>query len=338
MKAPCPLIVGRCPRHPQGAFAVIAHVRRVARALCSSSQARMKVALLAVCIMLADGCLAQQLTPRAYWPAPVGTQVLLMGYQYSSGDIITDPTLPIAGVNSQIHYAMLGYQRFFSFLGRTANVQLAAPYSAGTTEGLVRRAFQSVDVRGLGDMTIKGTVNLLGAPAMDGTGMQALRAAPRTQLGLSITVSAPTGEYQPDKVLNVGTNRWAVRPAAGMIWPIRPTWLLEAELGAWFFQDNDDFLGMTRGQDPIWSGELHLIKRFRPGFWASLDVNYYRGGKTTLEGVASENLQRNSRAGATLVVPLGRGAAVKLSYSAGINTASGGDYSLITLQAILVYR
>jgi hypothetical protein len=86
-----------------------------------------KLALLASCIMLADACLAQQLTPRAYWPAPVGTQVLIMGYQYSSGDIITDPTLPIAGVNSQIHYAMLGYQRFFSFLGRTANVQLAAP-------------------------------------------------------------------------------------------------------------------------------------------------------------------------------------------------------------------
>ncbi len=93
---------------------------------------------------------------------------------------------------------------------------------------------------------------------MDAAGFQALRANPQIIVGASLLVQAPTGEYDPDEVINIGTNRWAVKPAIGVIWPIRPTWLLEFEIGAWFFGDNDEFLGETREQDPILSTESTL--------------------------------------------------------------------------------
>ena len=83
---------------------------------------------------------AQELVPRAYWPAPTGTNLLLLGYQFSTGDIITDPTLPVSGVQSDIHYLMVGYQRMFGLFGRTASVQLNAPHTRGTTEGQVEGA------------------------------------------------------------------------------------------------------------------------------------------------------------------------------------------------------
>ena len=38
---------------------------------------------------------AQELTPRAYWPLPNGTNVLSVAYQRSEGDILVDPSLPI---------------------------------------------------------------------------------------------------------------------------------------------------------------------------------------------------------------------------------------------------
>ena len=69
---------------------------------------------------------------------------------------------------------------------------------------------------------------------------------PQTIIGASLLIQAPTGEYESDKLINVGTNRWAAKPAIGMMWPIRPTWLLEVEVGAWIFGDNTDFLGETR--------------------------------------------------------------------------------------------
>ena len=64
--------------------------------------------------------MAQELSPRAYWPAPVGTKVLVTGYSYSSGDVLLDPTIPIYGVDSRISTAFLGYVQTFALAGRNA--------------------------------------------------------------------------------------------------------------------------------------------------------------------------------------------------------------------------
>jgi hypothetical protein len=166
---------------------------------------------------------------------------------------------------------------------------------------------------------------------MDAAGFQALRNNPKTIIGASVVFQAPTGDYDSDRLINLGTNRWAVKPALGIIVPLHPTWLFEVEVGAWFFGDNDDFLGQTREQDPILSTEAHLIKRIRPGLWASLDVNYYTGGDTRIGDEFSDDLQRNSRAGLTLVFPFQRRHAFRAAYSTGISTRSGGDFEMYSL-------
>jgi hypothetical protein len=110
------------------------------------------------------------------------------------------------------------------------------------------------------------------------------------------------------------------------------------EVGAWFFGDNNEFVGRSRAQDPVVSSEIHLIKRIRPGFWASLDANYYRGGKTSIDGVERADLQRNSRAGVTLVFPIKGKHAIRGSFSTGIATESGGDFDMLTLSYIYAWR
>lgn len=246
-------------------------------------------------LLFCGNVFAQPLVPRAYWPAPVGTNVASLSYQRSVGDVLVDPSLPLTGVESENNFLALGYQRFFNFQGRTATVQARMPYADGSTEGLVDNEFRQRKTSGVGDAQLRMSVNLLGAPAMDVDGFQALRKDPKTIIGASIMVQAPTGTYDSDRLINIGTNRWVVKPALGMIVPLRPTWLFEMELGAWFFDDNDNFLGETREQDPIVSAEFHLIKRIRPGFWASLDANYYTGGETRVGDDYGDDLQRNSR-------------------------------------------
>ena len=227
-----------------------------------------------------NATVAQELAPRAYWPAPEGTNVVVVGYQYSEGDIVTDPSLPITGVDSKMHYAQVSYQRTVSLFGRSTNLQFNLPYTQGLTEGFVEGEFRSRHISTMADARVRLSVNLRGAPTMDTAGFQALRAKPRTIIGASVLIQPPTGGYEPDKLINAGTNRWSVKPALGLIWPVRANWLLEFELGAWFYSDNDNFQQRTRQQDPILSSELHLVKRIRPGFWASLDLNYYVGGRT----------------------------------------------------------
>ena len=276
--------------------------------------------------------------PRAYWPAPNGTNALVAAYQYTKGDIVTDPSLPITGVDSSINYAVLTYQRTFSLFKRTATLQFNVPYTWGSSDGFAEGKPIRRDISAMADARLRLSVNLRGAPSMDVEGFQALRANPRTIVGVSILVQPPTGGYDSDSVINAGTNRWAVKPAVGVIWPIRPTWLFEFELGSWLFGDNDDFLGATRAQDPILSGEFHLIKRIRPGLWVSLDANIYGGGRTTVGAEERADLQRNSRLGATLVVPFKRRHAFRFAYSTGVVTESGGDFENIIVSYVFAWR
>lgn len=281
---------------------------------------------------------AQELTPRAYWPAPEGTKVLVFGYQYSSGDIVTDPSLPITGVDSRIHHALAGFVYNFGLVGRTANVQVNFPYSWGESQGFVEGEYRQRIISGQTDFRARLSVNLLGAPTMDVAGFRELRANPRPIIGTSLLVQMPTGDYDADKLLNAGTNRWAVKPAVGAILPIRPTWHVELEIGGWFFGTNDDFLGTTREQAPILSTEIHLIKRLRPGFWLSFDVNYYAGGRSTVGGTPRGDLQRNSRIGATVLYPFAGRHAVRGSFSTGAVTSSGGDFNILAFNYLYAWR
>ena len=165
---------------------------------------------------------AQELTPRAYWPAPEGTKVFVLGYQYSAGDIVTDPSLPVTGVDSKINYALAGFVYNFDLVGRTANVQINLPYTWGESEGFAEGEFRRRVISGLTDLRARLSVNLLGAPTMDVAEFQQLRANPRPIIGASFQVQMPTGDYDADKLLNAGVNRWAVKPAVGFILPIRP--------------------------------------------------------------------------------------------------------------------
>ena len=282
--------------------------------------------------------LAQDLAPRTYWPAPEGTQLLIVGYAHQTGDIVTDPSIPITGVDSTIDSGVLAYRHSLGMFGRSGNIQLEVPYVDGRTTGMVSDQPGRRDVSGPGDVSATLTINLVGAPSMSPAEFLELRQTPRPILGASITVVAPTGKYEADKLINIGTNRWAARLQIGYIRPLSPKWLMEMSIGAWVFEANDEFLGETRKQDPIGALNVHLIRRFSPGFWASLDLNYYVGGHSTVGEERNADLQRNSRAGLSLAYPLSRKHAVKLGISEGVVTESGGDFRAITLNYVHVIR
>ena len=275
---------------------------------------------------------AQELTPRSYWPAPKGTQVITAGMVYTRGDAVPDPSLPITGLDSDITSGLVAYLRTIELWGRSSNIIVDVPYSDGETTGehpelgLLQR-----DYRGVGDIGLTISVNLWGAPTMTPEDFAALRAAPRPIVGVSLKVKAPTGDYDPDRLINVGANRWAAKFEVGSIWPLSPKWLLEAHLGSWVFEDNDDFLGMRRKQDAIQALELHLVRRFAPGFWMSLDLNGYKGGRSEVDGRHLDDIQRDSKLGLTLAYPLAPGHLIKAGWAYGSVNRSQEDFDFYSL-------
>jgi hypothetical protein len=281
---------------------------------------------LAICCLSAVNSAAQELTPRAYWPAPKGINVAVVGYIYAQGDVFFDPSIPLYGVDSDVNVALLAYLRTFSLWGRTTNVLVEQPYQWGTTRGILVDTPAEGSVSGFGDLGVTLTINLLGAPAMTPPEFQALRADPHPILGASLKVVAPTGKYDPNRLLNEGGNRWGIKAELGSIIPLRPKLLLEIEGGAWFLGDDDEFIAGRREQEPIVGVEFHLVRRFKPGFWASLDANFFFGGRQTIAGRELVDVQRNSRLGGTVVVPFKGRNAVKVGYARGLYTEFGTDF------------
>jgi hypothetical protein len=287
---------------------------------------RAALALLAVC-SVSGVALAQELTPRVYQPVPTGGNILQLTYGRVAGEVLFDPSLPFEEVNAGINNGSFLYGRTFGFLGRSANAIVGLPYVWGDIDGLVEGEYQRVTRSGLNDLRVLATVNLLGGPAL--TPREFAEHRPRTILGLSLAVVAPTGQYDSSNLINIGSNRWSIKPQLGLSRTLGP-WYLELYGGFWFFTDNRDFYGgSVREQDPIGTFQAHLSYNFKPRLWLAADATFYTGGRTTLDGVPKADLQSNSRLGLTLAVPLGRRSALKVAWATGFTTRIGADFDSV---------
>ena len=285
-----------------------------------------------VLLLSAAGLRAQELAPRAYWPAPTGTRLISIGYVHSAGDVLLDKALPIDDVDAETHGLSLNYLQFFSLAGRTASFTLEVPSARSDFDFAVMGQTGNRELSGLGDPRLRLAVNLHGAPAMTRSEFQAFRKSPGDVFGASLRIVLPTGSYDSDRLANIGANRWAFKPELGYLHPFGQ-WVLEIDAGVWLYTSNDDFLGGTLRQDPLFSAELHLVRELGRGLWTSVDLNGFYGGRTTVDGSESDNRQQNSRIGLTFVYPFAKRHALKVAISTGLTTRSGGDFDT----AILAY-
>jgi hypothetical protein len=203
------------------------------------------------------------------------------------------------------------------------------PYIRGTASGTVFEQQQSVRRSGLGDMRVRFTMNFRGSPAMNLKEFTSYK--PRTVVGMSLTVVVPTGQYDPVRLVNLSSNRWAFKPEVGISKPAG-RWTLEAAGGAWFFAPNNNFFGGSRReQNPLLSLQGNVSYTLRPRMWLSVNGTYYTGGRTTVNGVVNEDFQGNSRIGATFSLPLDRRQSLKIAWAKGVTTRIGRDLNTVAI-------
>ena len=267
---------------------------------------------------------AQELEPRAYSVSPVGVNFVNLAFARAAGDISFDPTLPVEDANAALHTTALSYVRSVNFMGRSANVGLVAPYVWGSLQGVVNGDLLSVTRSGLGDPVLRFSVNLHGAPAMRID--EFARYQQRTNIGASVLVISPLGQYDPAAVINIGSNRWAARPEVGLSRRLGK-WYLDFYLGTWIFGPNKNYRGRVRRQDPLGTAQMHLSYNFTRRLWAAFDATYYTGGRTSVGDTVNANLQHNSRVGGTVSVPIGKRQALKFSASRGAVTNIGANFT-----------
>ena len=294
------------------------------------------VGWLLLTVPLARAAAAQELEPRAYSPSPVGTTFLVVSGTRSTGGVFTDPSLPIQDVEATVGVLGFGIGHAFGIARKQVLLLAALPVIRGQASGAVGEDRHSVTRKGLGDPRVKVSVILTGSPAM--TRAEFARAPRRTIVGASMTVAPPLGKYDETKLVNLGSNRWSFKPEVGISHPAG-RWTFDAYAGVWFFTENDEFYpgASRREQDPIAALQGHVSYTLGRRAWIALDGTFYSGGTTTIDGVDKADLQRNSRLGATLALPLGSRQSLKFAYSAGATTRVGADFSTVAVAWQLVF-
>jgi hypothetical protein len=278
----------------------------------------------------------QDLAPRAYLITPVHSNAVTIAYSFLDGNIVLSNAVPITGATARFNLPVFSYFHSMRFFGRSSSFTYALPYGVGNFRGQVVGAETEAYRSGLLDSAFRFSVNLKGGPAMNVR--EFANWQQRTLIGVSLKVTAPMSQYDPTKLINLGSNRWAFRPEVGLS-QRRGHWILDTYGGAWFFTTNPKFFsqnqynpGVTaQSKSPVGAFELHLSYDVRPRLWASVDGNFWFGGGTSLNGVPSpQTSERNSRIGGTVSIPISRRQSVKFSYSNGTYIRYGGNYQNVS--------
>lgn len=285
-------------------------------------------------VFMAVAATAGEIEPRAYGNAPVGVNFLLAGYARSEGGLSTAASSPLQDAELSIDTGLLAYARTLEVLGKPGKFDVILALSDLSGTAMVAGQPRERNISGLNDPRFRYSVIFHGAPVLSVAEFAGYQQD--LLIGASIQVSAPLGQYDPNKLVNLGTNRWFVKPDLG----ISKAWgefTLELSTGVIFFSANDDYFGGKRlEQDPVSTSQIHATYNFGRGLWAAVSGTYDYGGRTTIDGVESADLQSNSRFGATIGLPVNRNNSLKLYASTGVSTRTGSDYDLIG--AVWQYR
>ena len=280
---------------------------------------------------------AQDLAPRAYNITPLHSNAITLTYAYYSGGVFFDGAVPIKDGKGKYGVPVLSYYHSFRMFGHLANITASLPYAAGHFTGDFLGEPDKIYRSGLLDSTYRLAVNLKGGAPMDVQEFHKWKQ--KTLIGVSLKVVAPTGQYDPTKLVNWGANRWAVKPELGY----SERWgkiVLDAYGGVWFFTANPDYFDHNsfypgtreQSQRPVGAFEGHLSYDWKTRTWVSLDGNFWFGGITSLNGIPNpETRQTSSLIGATGSLRLDKHQSVKVSYSNGAYIRFGGNYQSVSV-------
>lgn len=270
---------------------------------------------------------AQDLEPRAYTNIPRGVNFIVAGYSHMAGGVLFDPAVPLENANIKVNGLIPAYARSLNIGGLSGKLDVIMPYAwlSGTADFQGQNV--SRDVSGLADTRLRMSVNFIGAPSLPISGFKDYKQD--LVVGASLQVFLPTGQYDPEKLVNIGTHRFTFKPELGLSKTLGHL-MLELTGGAAFYTVNHNFYGgKTRSQAPIGSLQGHINYNFPRGIWAAADGTYYWGGHTTLDGVEGNDLQQNTRLGLTFALPLTMHHSLKFAFSTGVSTRTGTDFNVI---------
>ena len=309
--------------------------------------------------LICGPAIAQDDGARAYWKGRAGTN--MVSFQYlnmnlqASDELQFDPgqyIYPAADAEADIF--ILSYARHMTVFNRpsilSANLiggSVDVKFDANITPpeflppGVVPGVSFSQSASGYGDPSVQLDVNLLGTPKIK-TIFDYMNYEPTWTLDAAVMLGVPLGQYDADKVVNLGLNRFYGRIAFPIKYHFRifsPGYRssLEVVPSVWLFAENDDFVGQTLQNDPMWQLEAHWTHDFTRQFFASLDLLYRKGFQSEINGVDLGSDIEIGNLGFTLNFSVTDNVTIRTSFSSNVFGNSDIETSMIRLQFVYAW-
>lgn len=294
-------------------------------------------AVLAMAALCPPQVLAQ-VPGRFYWKSLAGANGVPVIFNSMSGNTNPfDPSsrpMPDATIDTTL--AMTGWAKTFALADRAAMAAIILPMGnvSSGVGGITETS------RGFGDPMLEFNYNLIGPKAQKSI-PDVLRYQPGFSLDLLLDLALPIGEYNNKQSVNLGQNRWYGRIGAPVIWqlgdwvPGRRT-TLELLPAFWLFGSNDDLVGKTLKTDPMFQLDAHLTRDFTEHLWGGLDLTYYKGGGSTINGVAGGKLD-NVAVGLTLGYTVNENLNLTFGYKSTVNDSKPTDMRMDGFMVTLVF-
>lgn len=246
---------------------------------------------------------AQFTDPRTYTNSPVGINQIELMYAYDHSNTSIDSSLIVGEAKLNLNEGVITYTRYFGVLHRLAWVEPSVAIAG--IAGSIGGTNISGSFTGTGDTSYQIGMLLKGGPALRVSEFENYK--PTTSVGVSLTFTAPTGQYDRNKPFNLGSDRWSFKPEIGVSQPFgrEQKWVIDGHVNSYFFTDNRTYRGLEILKQRVLPGvEAHLSYSFNGTVWASLDTRYSFRGDTLIDGVNQNDAQQNFILGSEVNVSL----------------------------------
>ncbi len=316
-------------------------------------------AILAIILLLSGTALAVDDGARAYWKGRAGThgvsfQHLRLDLDASDSQQFAPGQYVYANADIEGSIFIANYVRHMTLFNRPSSLSLAiaggdinvdvnarAPLQF-VPPGITRGAAFSQSSTGFADPSAQLVVNLFGTPPLKAN-FDLLNYEPTWTLDAAVMLGVPVGEYNDNKLVNLGLNRWFGRIA----FPIKYHFgvftrgymnSFELTPSVWLFAENDDFMGQKLENDPMWQLEAHLTNDFTPTFFGSLDLLYRSGFQSEIDGVEVGDELDIGNLGFTLNYQVTDNLSIRTGFSSNVFGDDDLDNSMVRLQLVYAWH
>jgi len=313
------------------------------------------LAILAIILLLSETALAVDDGARAYWKGRDGThgvsfQYLRLDLQASDSQQFAPGQYIYANADVEASIFIANYVRHMTLFNRPSS--FAVTLAGGDIDvdvntkalgqfvppGIAAGTAFSQSSSGFADPSMQLVVNLFGTPPLKAN-FDLLNYEPTWTLDAAVMLGVPIGEYNDNKLVNLGLNRWFGRIAFPLKYHFgvfTRGYMSSFELtpSVWLFAENDDFMGQKLANNPMWQIEAHLTHDFTPSFFGSLDMLYRGGFQSEIDGVEVGDDLDIGNLGFTLNYQVTDNLAIRAGFSSNVFGDDDLDSSMVRLQFV----